>query len=98
MSRESFLPHLGSEFDIESDPGTVTIGRLIDVSPATRLTAPHASFTSFSLTFAVPRAFPAESRVHVVRHPELGTMDLFLSPVGRPAREVHLEAVFNHAV
>jgi hypothetical protein len=97
MSRERFLPHLSSEFRIESDSQTATTGRLVEVTPATVIAGPAATFSSFSLLFVVPGGFAAESKVHVVRHAELGAMELFLSPVGKPGVEAYLEAVITQA-
>jgi hypothetical protein len=98
MSRESFLPHQGSEFHIKSDEHITTVGKLVEVGPARTLHGNAGSFVSFALLFEVRPDFAAQSRMYVVSHEQLGSMELFLSPVGKSKRHVHLEAVFSQAV
>ncbi|MES2550055.1 MAG: hypothetical protein V4630_10210 [Pseudomonadota bacterium] len=65
----------------------------------TSVVAPTARFTSFSLVFAAPAGITVESRIHQLAHGKLGTLDLFLSPVGRAGKEhEYLEAVFSQRV
>lgn len=91
--RNAFLPHLQSEFDVES-----IACRLIEVSPEMEMKSPTARFVSFSLLFSAPADFSGESRIYRLNHPQMGPMDLLLSPVGRSDEHVHLEAVFSQRV
>jgi hypothetical protein len=51
---------------------------------------------AFSLTFAGPLGRPLVSGIHTLRHPALGTFQLFLSPVGVPQSGRHrYEAVVD---
>lgn len=93
IRREDFLPHLNSEFQLDD-----TSCKLIDVSAAESLVSPTARFTSYSLLFAAPKDFVAESRIHRLSHARMETMDLFLSPVGKPGERVYLEAVCSQRV
>lgn len=55
---------------------------------------------SFSLIFRGPTDWPLVQRAHNLKHPKLGTIELFLVPVGKVEREAVTrlyEAVFNRA-
>lgn len=92
--REDFLPHLKSAFRL--DDGTDCT--LTEVGASQTQTAPSATFTSFSLIFTAPVRSDSDGRIHQVTHPELGTLDLFLSPVGHSKEHTYLEAVFSQRV
>jgi hypothetical protein len=47
----------------------------------------------FSLIFTTPDAQPIESRIYAVQHPELGSLELFVSPIG--AKPGIGQAIFN---
>jgi len=92
--REDFLPHLKSVFLLDSG----TRCTLAEVSAARKIVSPNSEFTSFALLFATPSGFVAESKIYHLTHPQMGPMELFLSPVGRSAEHVHLEAVCSQRV
>lgn len=101
LSRECFLPLLGSDFHLSRDASAGPSGkcRLVGVSP-NQLTGPHASlqFISFSLLFASSSPL-TEGGIHPLTHPSLPDMELFLSPVGgRQDSACYLEAVFSQRV
>lgn len=100
MTREWFLPHLNSEFQMSAEILSVTPVKLIEVSPAMALQDKdhHVSYTAFSLVFKGPQYMRQESGVFHLRHPELGKMDVFLSPVGRYKDQVRYEAVFSRRI
>jgi hypothetical protein len=50
---------------------------------------------AFVLRFSGPAAMPLVSGIHTLRHPELGTFSLFLSPVGAPRRGARYEAIID---
>jgi hypothetical protein len=91
MSREWFLPHLRDPFDIEGH-GPM---RLIEISPATALHNGAISYTAFTLLFEAPENCDTPEGIHRLRHATLGEMDLFLTPVGRPAARTCYEAAFT---
>jgi hypothetical protein len=93
--REDFLPHLKTEFQLESVGAAC---KLIEVSEARALTAPTAKFTCFSLIFAAHPNLLIESQIHRITHPEMQAMELFLSPIGHSEDRVYLEAAFSQQV
>ena len=92
--REEFLPHLKSVFHLDSGPRCT----LVEVGTAQKLVSSTAEFTAFSLLFSAPNDFAASSKIYHLTHPQMGPLDLFLSPVGRTKEHVHLEAIFSQRI
>lgn len=89
LQREKFLPHVNSNFRIDSGVDC----KLVEIGENMRISAPKETFVSFSLMFSAPKELAVESRIYRLSHPKLGDLDLFLSPVGRSEKCVYLEAV-----
>lgn len=89
LQREKFLPHVNSNFRIDSGVDC----KLVEIGENMRISAPKETFVSFSLMFSAPKELAVESRIYRLSHPQLGDLDLFLSPVGRSEKCVYLEAV-----
>jgi hypothetical protein len=53
---------------------------------------------AFVLTFSGPRSQQLKSATHTLRHPDLGTFELFISPVKRPSTACLYEAVIDRSV
>lgn len=94
IRRDDFLPHLKSTFQLDSGNRCT----LVEVGAALETASSTASFTAFSLLFAAPVDSPAESRIHQLTHPQMGTLDLFISPVGQSKEHVYLEAICSQRV
>ena len=95
FSRERFLPHLHSVFEVEDANLTL---RLEEVSPASTIAQGTTVYTCFSLLFEGPAGPAVESATYRLNHGELGALELFLSPVGRETTRTHYEAVFTQRV
>jgi hypothetical protein len=50
---------------------------------------------SFTLMFHAPKQWRYPQRIYRLSHSQLGTLDVFLVPLGPDARGIRLEAVFN---
>ncbi len=50
---------------------------------------------SFALLFRGPGAFVLPQQIYTLAHDRLGSLDLFLVPVGRDANGTYYEVVFN---
>ena len=99
IGRNAFVALMKSEFQIElADHSLATVCRLIRVGDEIPMISPSGRYTSYSLLFTAPIDFAAESRVYRMTHPQMESMDLFLSPVGKSEKFVHLEAVFSQKV
>ncbi|HEY8962713.1 MAG TPA: hypothetical protein VIM57_10965 [Luteolibacter sp.] len=91
MSREWFLPHLRSDFAVDSHSPL----RLVEISMASDLRNGAISYTAFTLLFEGPANCGTPEGIHRLRHETLGDMDLFLSPVGRSTARACYEAAFT---
>jgi hypothetical protein len=92
LSRERFLPLLGSQFQFHPASANFLAAapvrcRLIEVSPHQVTGTEHPlRFVSFSLLFHCPE-IPAEGGIQRLQHPALPELELFLAPVGKPAAD-----------
>jgi hypothetical protein len=80
-----FEPHLGSVFMAAAMESQSTVPfTLAKVEDLEKI----AGFAGeqFSLRFDAPPGHRIESRIHQLRHPVLGSLDLFISPVGSADR------------
>lgn len=91
LSREWFLPHLQSHFQVANHFPL----RLAEISPETGLRNGAISYTAFTLLFEGPANCDTPEGIHRLQHEVLGEMDLFLSPVGRPSTRACYEAAFT---
>jgi len=95
FSRERFLPHLHSVFQVEDANLAL---RLEEVSAASTIAQGATVYACFSLLFEGPAGPAVESATYRLNHEELGALELFLSPVGRETTRTHYEAVFTQRV
>jgi hypothetical protein len=75
--------------------------RLLSVSDLAGAAADRSlagSEDAFALAFAGPLDAALEAGTHTLSHPELGTFELFVSPVDRPRKDRRYEAVVDRSV
>ncbi len=96
--RDVFLPHVESEFRLQYGPLSFAQCKLIEVGALQTMHTPKADFTSYSLLFTASQDFVPESQMYRLSHEVLGTMDLFLSPIGKSKKRVYLEAIISQRV
>jgi hypothetical protein len=100
MTREWFLPHLHSKFQMHAEILSGTEVELIEVGAAMPMTDRdhHIDYTSFSLVFKGPLGMPLASQIYSLDHETLGKMEMFLSPIGKYKDQVRYQAVFSRRV
>ena len=94
----SFTGRVGEDFRITLDGATRMEVRLITVTPAPdgwATPAPIAGRRPFSVVFRAPPGMPLPQRIYRLEHDELGTLDMFLVPIGPDADGMCYEAVFS---
>lgn len=91
FDRVSFAGVLGSPFTL-----TAAGGQSVDVelTEVTELKETEHQ-RSFALLFSVPEPYQVEQGLYDLEHKALGSMQLFLVPVGLDNGRLKLEAVFN---
>lgn len=93
-SRDYFAEQLDSVFTIFFDGDTGTGARLVEVTELR--TQPRLE--SFSLLFLAPPGSPVLQQLFKIEHPQMGTLELGLVPVGSSDDGVRYEAVFNRLI
>ena len=83
---DGFAPHLGEPFRLDAVAGTAFDVFLVEIARRER---------GFSLVFRGPIAPTLEQRIWPLDHPALGTIEIFLVPVGPDAEGMLYEAVFS---
>lgn len=99
LTEENFSRYLYSKFLIYTSPLTAISLQLIDVKRRDPTSTTHEAkapkLDSFSVLFRGPRRTALESRTYRITHDQMGTFDLFISPVNDRKKERLYEAVFN---
>jgi hypothetical protein len=60
-----------------------------------KIESKHLKLESFSVLFRGSRSKPLESKIYRFVHNQMGTFDLFISPVNDSKKERTYQAVFN---
>jgi len=99
IDQEAFAVHIGDAFAVAAGERTVAL-QLVEVKKFG--SAAGAGRQPFSLLFLGPAAPVLPQRIHPLRHPELGALEIFLVPIGGAvgpadpeARGMRYEAIFN---
>ena len=86
IDRDGFAAEVGTGFTLKAGEHSVEV-KLVTVSELKE----RPSNRSFSLVFQVPDGYTVEQGLYDLDHERLGTLQLFLVPVG----DNRLESVFN---
>jgi hypothetical protein len=86
LTAADFSPHLRERFVLSASDDAALDVELVEVS--------GAGARPFSLVFRGPGEPVLPQRIYRLEHPALGTLDLFLVPIGRQPDGVRYEAVF----
>jgi hypothetical protein len=93
LTASTFEPHAGSEFAVCLGDTELPPIRLVAVARGVpRAGAPRSE--PFSLEFVGP-APALEQRTYQLQHPALGSLEIFVVPVGLDDEGVRYEAIFN---
>ena len=86
LTRSGYAGLEGTSFTVETgaNPVVLRLESVADVAGAAARRALAGSEDSFALTFSGPLGSPLDSGIHAVRHPQLGSFELFASPVDQP--------------
>jgi hypothetical protein len=88
LTRSAYSGLEGTRFTVDTGAEPVVL----------KLETVAGSDDAFSLKFSGPLAEPLESGIHTLHHPQLGTIELFASPVDAPAGDRNYEVVVDRSV
>jgi hypothetical protein len=91
LNLSSFSEHLNTKFRIHPDESTVVETELIEAQDA----GSTPKQERFSLIFRGPHEPYLAQRIYRIEHDQMGTLELFLVPIGRDDDGFQYEAVFN---
>ena len=91
----AFTPHLDEPFRLCLDGGDALELVLVIAEPAGGHGLPEGSRESFSLVFRGPAEPRLPQRIYPLEHPELGRLEIFITPVGPDDAGMRYEAVFS---
>jgi hypothetical protein len=94
LTVDNFDPHVQDEFQVASPTGEIALSlKLVEVR---RLgPAPRTGGQAFSLLFLSPPGPFHPQAIYPLTHSTLGTLDLFLVPIGPKGGSNSYEAVFS---
>jgi hypothetical protein len=100
LTRSGYAGLEGTTFTVETgaDPVVLRLESVADVAGAATRRALAGSDDSFALTFSGPLGSPLDSGIHTLRHPRLGSFELFASPVDEPEGSRTYEVVVDRSV
>lgn len=96
LAKDDFDPHVGERFELELSAEQALALELVSTHALASDTVAHSRRAPFSLVFRSPgERRHAAQRIYTVRHAELGTLEIFLVPIGPDERGMRYEAVFT---
>jgi uncharacterized protein DUF6916 len=102
LTRESFAACLGSKFRLHfgaADPLEAAGPLEVELISATALSSPRNPHLPqrepFSLVFRGPSRLYLPQKMYRLEHDTLGTLEIFLVPIGVHAEGLQYEAIFN---
>ena len=99
LSRSSFAPYLRNDFQLQVGRSSPVItAKLVEVSPERTQHTHKGAFTGFSLLFEAPRHLNVNEGLFTVSHSMKGSVQIYLSPVGRSDKHTLLQAVISQRV
>jgi hypothetical protein len=88
---DDFAPHLDAVFDLQLPAGAMPL-KLVKANPAGES---GRAGGAFSLLFTAPSGAWLPQAIYPVQHPTLGTMEIFLVPVGPESGGNGYQAIFT---
>lgn len=92
ITADDFLPHVKTSFALKRDDGQESVLTLTEVAQYQYVSKKGRQ--QFSLFFIGTPGEILPQRIYPLSHPQLGTLEIFLVPVGRTEEGTQYEAVF----
>lgn len=95
LELSSFAPHVGERFALRrAEPGAAPLD-LVLLEANALAHGEGRPRTPFSLVFRGPVQPVMPQSIHRLEHAAMGTLDLFLVPIGRDPQGIRYEAIFT---
>lgn len=94
LEHEEFTKHLNTRFRIQLSEAETLEAELIEISE--HLVSPRQE--RFAITFRTANETLLSQGLRRLVHDQMGSLDLFLVPIGRDEEATYYEAVFNRLI
>lgn len=94
FDKRLFAENLNAKFSVRIDADKTIELELIEITESN--SAPHIE--QFALSFRGPSDVYLPQQIYSLEHRGLGTMSIFLVPVGRDERGFEYEAIFSRVI
>jgi hypothetical protein len=94
VTADDFTPHVGAIFTLRTDDGGELSLTLAEVRRLGQSGVLGQGRSPFALEFDGPPDVPLSQRIYALTQPEMGTLEIFLVPVGANADKRMYEAIF----
>jgi hypothetical protein len=94
LTKEAFAENLNTKFRIPVQGGSAAELELVEVVE----TMATPSRQQFSVFFRGPLDYMLPQAIYRMEHEKMGTIDLFIVPIGKEPDGFHYEAVFNYMI
>ena len=94
VTADDFTPHVGAVFTLHTGDGGELPFTLSDVRNLGLPGATGKGRLPFALEFDGPPEVPLPQHIYPLTHPEMGSLEIFLVPVGANADKRMYEAIF----
>jgi hypothetical protein len=95
LTKETFAEHLGSTFRLHYGAAQPLGVELTEARPLGAVSRGPIERAPFALLFRGPRQPVLPQQIYPLEHERLGTLEIFLVPVGPDAAGMQYEAVFT---
>ena len=91
LKKSTFDPYLNNKFEVHTQSVGVVEVELIEITDDS-----DEYMENFSLIFKGPLEKPFEQRIHQLKHPEMGELELFLVPITYGKMDaMYFQAIFS---
>jgi hypothetical protein len=98
ISEQEFSRHLNTKFRVKVEAPRPIELELEEIKSYQRLQSENDKLERFSLYFRGPGDLLLPQHLYPLEHDSLGSVELFLVPIGNDERGLRYEAVFNQYV
>ncbi len=95
LTQEDFAKHLNQRFQLRSEAGDLQLELIEATAFRTAGTPADGQRVPFSVVFRGPKEVPLAQMMHDLEHREMGSLGLFMVPIGPDDQGMLYEVVFN---
>ncbi len=95
LTQEDFAKHLNQCFRLRSEAGDLQLELIEATAIRTNGEPPDGKRAPFSVVFRGPKEVPLAQMIYDIEHQDMGSLPLFMVPIGPDDQGMLYEVVFN---